>query len=79
MSEREGSDETGQQAPTPGWLDIAKSIGAAFFGVQTEANRRRDFAYGKLRHYVIAGIVATALFVGILIGIVQLILAQAGV
>ncbi len=63
----------------PGVLDIFKSVGAAFFGVQSEANRQRDFTHGKLHHYVIAGAVATVLFVLAIFGVVQLVLVLAGV
>ena len=58
----------------PGVLEIFKSVGAAFFGVQSEARRRRDFTRGRLHHYVIAGLIATAAFVLVLVGVVQLVL-----
>lgn len=59
-------------------LDVARSVGAAFFGVQTEANRRRDFTHGRIHHFVLVGFAATVAFVLVLVGIVQLILATAG-
>lgn len=58
----------------PGVLEIFKSVGAAFFGVQSEAKRQRDFTHGRLHHYVIAGAIATAAFVLVLVGVVQLVL-----
>ncbi|MEF8834498.1 MAG: DUF2970 domain-containing protein [Halofilum sp. (in: g-proteobacteria)] len=63
----------------PGVLQIFKSVGAAFFGVQSEANRQRDFTHGRLHHYILAGLVATILFVLAIFGIVQLVLLLAGV
>ncbi|MDZ7788564.1 MAG: DUF2970 domain-containing protein [Halofilum sp. (in: g-proteobacteria)] len=63
----------------PGVLQIFKSVGAAFFGVQSEANRQRDFTHGRLHHYILAGLVATILFVLAIYGIVQLVLMLAGV
>ena len=63
----------------PGPLDVLKSVGAAFFGVQSEANRRRDFTHGKLVHYVVAGALATVAFVLVLYGIVSIIVASAQV
>ena len=66
------------QHRSPGLLDILKSVGAAFFGVQSEANRRRDFTHGKAHHYVIAGLVGTVAFVAALYGLVQLILHFVG-
>jgi len=65
--------------PPPGVIDVFKSVGAAFFGVQSEANRQRDFRKGKLHHFILAGAMATVVFVLVLYGIVQLILANVAV
>lgn len=54
--------------------DTAKSVGAAFIGVQSEANRKRDFTQGKFSHFVIAGIIGVAIFIGVLLFIVSLVL-----
>lgn len=62
----------------PGLADILRSVGAAFFGVQSEANRQRDFTHGKLIHYVIAGAAATLVLVLTIWGLVQLALSTAG-
>jgi hypothetical protein len=51
-----------------------KSVGAAFFGVQSEKNRERDFTTGKLSHFIIAGLIAVVLFIACLIVIVSLVL-----
>ena len=51
-----------------------KSVGAAFFGVQSDKNRERDFTQGKLSHFVIAGVIAVAIFIASLIAIVSLVL-----
>jgi hypothetical protein len=61
-----------ERAPTL-W-QVIQSVLAAFFGVQTEQNRQRDFTRGKPAHYVIIGLVATALFVLLMIGLVKLVL-----
>lgn len=79
MSEYHDEERSPAAERPPSWIEVAKSVGAAFFGVQTEAKRRRDFAYGRLRDYVLVGVVATIAFVLLLIGVVQLILASAGV
>jgi len=71
------SDPTQNRPPGP--LEVLKSVGAAFFGVQSEANRRRDFTQGKLVHYVVAGALATVAFVLVLYGIVRIIVASAQV
>ncbi|MGD8644315.1 MAG: DUF2970 domain-containing protein [Chromatiales bacterium] len=62
----------------PGLLEVMKSVLASFFGVQSEQNRERDFQHGKPVHYVLIGLVATAMFVLIMWGIVRIILGAAG-
>jgi hypothetical protein len=69
-------NDSGQKPPTL-W-QVIHSVLAAFFGVQSEANRRRDFTRGKPSQYIIVGLIATALFVLIMIGIVRLVLHLAG-
>lgn len=53
---------------------VCKSVAAAFFGVQSGEKHHHDANQGKLHHYVIAGLIATVIFVLALIGVVQLIL-----
>jgi hypothetical protein len=69
-------DRSDQRAP--GLRDVLRSVGAAFFGVQSEANRQRDFTHGKLIHYVVAGAAATIVLVLAIWGLVQLALFTAG-
>ena len=57
---------------------IVKSTLAAAIGVQSEQARRRDFAHGRAAPFIIAGLIGTALFVLVLVGVVQLVLALAG-
>jgi hypothetical protein len=54
------------------------SVAAAFFGVQSSANRRRDFTRGKASHFVVVGLVATAAFILAVIVAVRFALRQAG-
>lgn len=61
----------------PGLLDVAKSVLASFFGVQSEKTRARDFQHGRPVHYIVIGLLATALFVLLMWGIVSLILSVA--
>lgn len=55
-----------------GFKQIIGSVLAAAFGVQSSANRERDFKQGKAQHFIVAGILFTALFVGSLIVVVNL-------
>ncbi|TDJ39750.1 MAG: DUF2970 domain-containing protein [Gammaproteobacteria bacterium] len=54
---------------------MAASTLAAAFGVQSKANKDRDFSTGKPVHFIIAGIVFTALFVVTIITVVNLVLS----
>ncbi|MEQ9427115.1 MAG: DUF2970 domain-containing protein [Phycisphaerales bacterium] len=53
------------------------SVLAAFFGVQSSANRERDFTRGRPIHFILIGLVATVAFILALVLIVRLILATA--
>lgn len=53
--------------------ETLKSVGAAFFGVQSDKNRERDFTQGKFSHFIVAGILAVVLFIAALIAIVSLV------
>jgi len=55
------------------------SIFAAAFGVQSKKNRERDFEHGKFHHFIIGGIVFAVLFILMVVGIVKLVMHNAGV
>jgi hypothetical protein len=55
--------------------DTIKSVAAAFIGVQSNKNREKDFAQGKLSHFIIGGLIAVAVFIGCLITAVSFALA----
>ena len=57
--------------------DVIRSVAAAFFGVQSNRNRERDFKHGKPVHYIAIGAAATVLFVLVMWGVVKLVLAFA--
>lgn len=57
--------------------DVVRSVAAAFFGVQSNRNRERDFKHGKPVHYIAIGAAATVLFVLVMWGVVKLVLAFA--
>ena len=50
------------------------SIAAAWFGVQTKANRERDFEHGKFHHFVFGGIIFAVLFILLVVGIVKVVM-----
>ncbi|SET17908.1 DUF2970 domain-containing protein [Thalassotalea agarivorans] len=51
-----------------------KSVAAAFFGVQSDKNRERDFTQGKFSHFVVAGVIAVVVFICTLVVIVQAVM-----
>ncbi|MCB1766661.1 MAG: DUF2970 domain-containing protein [Candidatus Competibacteraceae bacterium] len=62
-----------------GPLSIVLSVLSAFFGVQSEKNRERDFQHGRPIHYILVGLIMTLLFIfGVLVA-VKLALRSAGV
>ena len=70
------SDDNKQQ---PGLWQVAQSVGAALFGVQTSKNYERDFTRGKPSQYIILGLIGVAIFIGIIISVVMLVMSFAGV
>ena len=54
--------------------ELVKSTSSAFLGVQSNANRERDFRRGKLSHFIWMGLLFGMLFVLTLVGVVQLVL-----
>ena len=48
---------------------------SAMIGVQSKEKRERDFARGKASHFIIVGVVLTAIFVLAMAGVVSLVLS----
>ncbi|MCW8901414.1 MAG: DUF2970 domain-containing protein [Gammaproteobacteria bacterium] len=63
----------------PTLLDVAKSVLWAFLGVQKSKNYERDFKHGKPAQYIIIGLIGVAIFIFILVMVVQFVLSLAGV
>lgn len=59
-------------------FQVIGSLFAGWFGVQSNANRERDFTHGKASTFIYGGIIFALLFILIVYGIVQLVLANAG-
>lgn len=58
---------------------VAMSILAAAIGVQSKANKERDFKHGSPGAFIVAGLLFTALFVGALVLVVRFVLSATGV
>ena len=57
---------------------LLKSTFSAFLGVQSNANRERDFTQGKMSHFIWMGLLFGVVFVLTIIGVVQLVLHYTG-
>ncbi len=60
-----------------GFLNVLKSTMFAASGIQTKANRERDFEHGKPSTFILAGIVFVVIFILSIVGIVQLVMSLA--
>ncbi len=58
-------------------LQVAQSVLAAFFGVQSNRNRERDFKSGSAKTFIIAGLIGTVVFIAVVAGVVKLVLGLA--
>ena len=57
---------------------LLKSTFSAFLGVQSNANRERDFTQGRMSHFIWMGLLFGLVFVLTIIGVVQLVLHLTG-
>jgi hypothetical protein len=62
----------------PTLMDTVRSVGAAFFGVQSSKNRKRDFSRGNPLHFAVIGLVMTGVFALVVWLAVKLALRHAG-
>ena len=60
------------------FFQLLKSTMSAFVGVQSNANRERDFKHGKISHFIGIGLLFGLLFVCTIIGVVQIVIHVAG-
>ncbi len=58
-----------------GFWSVVQSVGAGLLGVQSSKNRERDFTQGKPLHFIVGGLVGTAIFLFFVWLIVQYLLA----
>jgi len=66
-----------EQGKSPGILSVIGSVLAAMVGIQSDKNRERDFKQGNIGNYIFVGIVVVAVFVFVLIKVVNSIIAGA--
>jgi hypothetical protein len=66
-------DKPDQKRP-PSLREVASSVLAAAFGVQSRKNSERDFTKGNPVVFVIAGLIFTILFIMTIIGVVSIVI-----
>jgi len=71
MSEEENSQSPGRQSLG----SVFRSVSASMFGVQSSKKHAEDFSEGNITSYIMVGLVATALFVLAVWGVVQLVVS----
>lgn len=71
MNEAEKPDSEEMQLS---FWQLLKSTLSAFVGVQSNANRERDFKHGKLSHFIWMALLFGLVFVLTLIGVVQVVM-----
>lgn len=75
---RQTDDNNTEEERYLSFWQLLKSTMAAFIGVQSNANRERDFKHGKISHFIWMGLLFGLAFVLTLIGVVQLVLHFTG-
>lgn len=63
----------------PTLLQVIASTLSAAIGIQSSANRERDFTAGSAKTFIVTGVVGTVLFILAIILVVRLVLSKAGV
>jgi hypothetical protein len=71
MSEDQKDDEKSLS-----FFQMMGSVMASFFGVQSSANRERDFKHGKARQFIAVGVLMTLLWYGVIYLIVNVVLPK---
>ncbi len=51
---------------------------SAFIGVQSNANRERDFKHGKISHFILIGLIFGLVFIFTIIGVVKIVMSLSG-
>ena len=72
------SDDSPEETVYLSFWQLLKSTLSAFIGVQSNANRERDFKHGKVSHFIWMGLLFGLAFVLTLVGVVQLVMHFTG-
>ena len=79
MSDKEQNDNpASQEKEKLKPMQVVSSVFAAGLGVQSSKNRERDFKQGSFGVFIAAGIIFTLLFIGAVVGVVQMVVKNTG-
>ncbi len=78
MTEQTNDSNNKPSNKAPSLWDVTKSVLAAMLGVQKSKNHQRDFQYGKPSQYIIVGLIAVAIFIGIIVTVVNIVMSSVG-
>jgi hypothetical protein len=73
--QEQSAAEPGRTGQGTGFWNVLQSVAAAMIGVQSRKNRERDFTHGKPIHFIVGGLIGTAVFLLVIWLIVQYLLA----
>jgi hypothetical protein len=69
---------TNEDKVTINFWQLLLSTLSAFIGVQSNANRERDFKHGKISHFIAIGILFGITFVLTIITVVKIVIISVG-
>ena len=74
---KNSADEGEEKVHITFW-QLLRSTMSAFIGVQSNANRERDFKHGKISHFILIGLLFGLAFVCTLVGVAQIVTRYSG-
>ena len=72
------SADDGEETTRISYWQILLSTLSAFIGVQSNANRERDFKYGKISHFISIGLLFGLVFICTLVLVVRIVMRVSG-
>jgi len=70
--------ENGDETIQISFWHLLQSTAAAFIGVQSNANREKDFKHGKVSHFIAIGLLFGLVFVCTIVAVVQIVMLVTG-
>jgi hypothetical protein len=70
--------ENGEETFQITFWQLLLSTLSAFIGVQSNANRERDFKHGKISHFIAIGLLFGLMFVCTLVVVVKIVMSVSG-